>query len=116
MAYNICKNYQKSRPMAIQICEALGIRVSLDPKGVYLDDKTKAVVYMGDGQYRIVINANLSREEMQLATCHELAHIILGHLLPSYVGSPEQREFEAESLGYIIYSYIYNRFYISEEV
>lgn len=114
MGYNIHKAPQQSRPAIAQICGSLGIGVFLDSKGGYLDAKTKGVTYIRDGRYRIVLNPNYSIEERRLTLCHELTHIILGHLLPSYVGDPEQREFEAESLGYIIYSYIYNHFYAAE--
>ena len=114
MPYLIEKKTQP-RISLIKIFESLGIQILIDTKGVYLGVKDYSAVFMRDKRMYIVLRHGLPVEVARLSLMHELAHIILGHLLEGCTVSSERREFEAESLGYLLYSYVDNPFY-SEQI
>lgn len=74
---------------------------------------TYGYTYKDKGKYTIYINSCIPNDLKRMTIAHEVAHLLLGHLTEGNGNelSQEQKEFEAESLGYIIYSYIDNPFY-----
>ena len=68
----------------------------------------KTIVFPS-GKPAILISARLSTDEQRLVFAHEFSHLLLGHLLPMecYHVSGKQAEFEAETLGLILYHFLY---------
>lgn len=99
---------------AMRIAKTLGIQVR-ECEPAYINDcKGQArAIQCGDKiEYIILLSEDLSLEEKRLTLAHEMAHLILGHLIGDYVGdqynvSEEQQEFEAEALGLILYNFWY---------
>lgn len=112
----LIKSTPQPRRKLAKILRSLGINLLIDTKAVYLSENEYAAAFIREGKWNIVLNKNSTIEERRLSIMHELAHILLGHLLDDCSSiSKEQKEFEAESLGYILYSFLDNPFY-SEEV
>lgn len=109
----IIKKQPQPRRKLLQILEQLNITVLLDSKGDYLGE-VPGVVYKKDGKNVIVLNPNIAPDVARLTLTHELAHLLLGHTLEDCSISREQQEFEAESLGFILYSFLDNPFYSEE--
>lgn len=109
MSFVIKKQSQPRRKL-LQILEQLNIVVLLDSKGGYLEE-IPGVVYKREDKNIIVLNPNITPDIARLTIMHELAHLLLGHTLEDCAISREQQEFEAESLGYILYSFLDNPFY-----
>lgn len=112
MPFMIKKQSQPRRKL-LQILEQLNITVLLDSKGNYLK-RAVGATYKKDGKNIIVLNSNITPEIARLTLMHELAHLLLGHLSEDCTISREQQEFEAESLGFILYSFLDNPFYAEE--
>lgn len=96
----------KIRP-AVQIASSLGIETKYTERDeIGGADGTTLTL---NGKPCIFIARNLTTEEMRLTLTHELAHIVLGHLLSDdrFSFSYEQQEFEAETLGFILYNFLY---------
>ena len=96
------------RPI-VRIARSLGIEVvRCSTEGL---QGAKAILCRTNSKYCIRSAEELTLPERRLSIAHELAHAILGHLLyeenESYRVSPEQAEFEAESLGFILYNFLY---------
>ncbi len=109
------KPEQQNRRSIVRIASCLGCKV------MYGDEtmkETGLVELINEGtpeqKIYILLKPGMSVSEQRLTIAHELAHLILGHLLPCFNGSGEQAEFEAESLAFMLYSYIYNPFYQPE--
>ncbi len=109
MSYLIEKKPQPPRKL-LNILEQFNITVLADSSGTYLQDKF-GVSFKKGGRNFIVCKSDLPSDVLSLTLMHELAHFILGHLLEETAFSSEQKEFEAESLGFILYSYLNNPFY-----
>lgn len=99
---------------AVRIANTLGITIREPERSAIGDCSGLAVAKPVDGKvkYDILIAKELSLEEKRLTLAHEMAHIILGHLVGDFIGeqynvSPEQAEFEAEALGLILYNLWY---------
>ncbi len=112
MPFMIKKQSQPHRKL-LQILEQLNITVLLDSEGDYLGE-IPGVVYKKNGKNIIVLNPNISQDVARLTLTHELAHLLLGHTLEDCSISRDQQEFEAESLGFILYSFLDNPFYTEE--
>ena len=110
-SFTIKHTPQNRRPI-VQIANQLGCRVKHGKEDMKEDGKL-VIINQGTSEQQmfIIIKPSLPYEEQILAIAHELAHLLLGHLLPFYNGSGEQAEFEAEALGYMLYSFLYNPFY-----
>lgn len=109
---------------AILMLELLGIQVII---GKVADPKFKGSKGLTTGQvvqasypyflnyrsdYRITIDKDLPLEDQKLTLSHEMAHIILGHLVGKRISkdyniSHEQMEFEAESLGLLLCNFLF---------
>ena len=101
----IIKKQPQPRRKLLQILEQLNITVLLDSKGDYLGE-VAGVVCKKDGKNVIVLNPNIAPDVAKLTLTHELAHLLLGHTLEDCAISREQQEFETESLGFILYSFL----------
>lgn len=92
---------------AYGIAKSLGIKAKIVSRD-FINSATGITLYM-DGKFYIAIANDLSIKEKRITFTHELAHIFLGHLLSHelYNVPLNQREFEAEALGFILYNFLY---------
>ncbi len=106
--YCIAPTNGKIRPAAI-IASSLGIHVG-DMERSFLNG-AHGRSYLIDDKMYVAIADDLPIEEKRLTLTHELSHIFLGHLLgqndEQFKVSFAQKEFEAESLGFILYNFLY---------
>lgn len=92
---------------AMRIAKTLGIQVR-ECEPAYINDcKGQArAIQCGDKiEYIILLSEDLSLEEKRLTLAHEMAHLILGHLIGDYAGdqynvSEEQQENVISSMGH----------------
>ncbi len=109
MSYLI-KVTNKVRPAAA-IAKNLGISVSLASRSSDLLGGCEGITYVQNERQHIFIADDLQIAEQRLTLTHELSHIYLGHLLgltdEQFKVSHAQAEFEAESLGFILYNFLY---------
>lgn len=107
-SYYIAPANGKIRPAAI-IASSLGIHVGDISRDVLKGAYGKT--YIIDEKPHVMIADDLSIEEKRLTLTHELAHLYLGHLLgrneEQFKVSYLQEEFEAETLGFILYNFFY---------
>lgn len=107
MAYAATRG--RLRPIA-GIIDSFGIpvrTVSRDCK--ILGEAYGKTIVRENGKITILISDRLPIEEQRLTLAHEFAHLLLGHLLPRecYRVPGKQAEFEAETLGFILYNFLY---------
>lgn len=107
-AYCIKPANGKIRPI-VRIANSLGIEVRRTTRKE-LEGRFAVLEYV-NGNYYILEAEDISIEERRLSIAHELSHAILGNLLydesESYRIPIEQMEFEAETLGFILYNFLY---------
>lgn len=96
--------------------ESLGIHVHFDSEIIYQGSKQVGLTWLFGGgrkhRYEVTIDSNISIENQKLTLSHEMAHIILGHLIGNEIDSDynislEQQEFEAEALGLMICNFLF---------
>ncbi len=108
-AYFIKPANGRVRP-AVKIANSLGIKVKSVPRD-FISGCSGVTQIVDNKETSILVANDLSTEEKRLTITHELAHIFLGHLLAPedehFEVSYEQGEFEAESLGFILYNFLY---------
>lgn len=101
---------------AVRIASSLGIKVKIVPRDLIRGCSGETRVVYGEARIIdrdpcILVADDLCVEEQRLTITHELAHIFLGHLLSSkdscFEVPGEQMEFEAETLGFILYNFLY---------
>lgn len=105
--YYITPTNGKIRQAAV-IAKSLGIKV-VDLDRNSLNAKYGRAYLYGEEKY-IAIAEDLPIEEKRLTLTHELSHFFLGHLLnqdEQFKVSYAQQEFEAETLGLILYNFLY---------
>lgn len=125
MSYCIGKNSARyTLQGAVTLLESLGIYVKFGKvtekgfEGVSGLSKTKFHEYPPDYPCRcrsesyVTIDNDLPLEDKKLTLSHEMAHIILGHLVGDriehgYNISHEQQEFEAEALGLMLCNFLF---------
>ena len=99
----------KCRPLA-GIVDSFGISAKVVPEDCeILGEALGKTIVFPSGKPAILISARLSTDEQRLVFAHEFSHLLLGHLLPMecYHVSGKQAEFEAETLGLILYHFLY---------
>ena len=110
MPYLIEATNYKVRPATV-IANNLGISIALANRSSDLLDGCKGMTHIQNGKIYIFIADDLPIAEQRLTLTHELSHIYLGHLLgladEQFKVSDNQAEFEAESLGFILYNFLY---------
>lgn len=118
MSYCIGKNSARyTLQGAVTLLESFGMYVHFDNKIVYKGvEKTHGLTqcYRRGCKYifDVAINSNLPIEEQKLTLSHEMAHVVLGHLVGNKIESDynillEQQEFEAEALGLMICNFLF---------
>lgn len=125
MSYYIGKNSARyTLQGAVTMLESLGIRVrfgkvvrkghegakGLTEGGLYRFPYSSVRKYKSE--LFVTIDNDLPLEEQKLTLSHEMAHIILGHLVGNQIESDynishEQQEFEAEALGLILCNFLF---------
>lgn len=98
----------------VNILRALNIPVEfLEPDGDFLLENEYGATrrYPRKNKYFVHIRNGLSIAQQQETLCHELGHIVLGHLTDEIypLVSASQKEKEAEEFASFILPYIYNR-------
>lgn len=109
MAYIKKPIKDKCRPLA-GIVDSFGISAKVVPEDCeILGEALGKTIVFESGKPAILISARLSTDEQRLIFAHEFSHLLLGHLLPMecYHVSDKQAEFEAETLGLILYHFLY---------
>lgn len=93
----------------VRIADSLGISTKVAPRDLIRG--CDGVTRITDEKACILVSSDLSVEEQHLTVAHELAHIFLGHFIgiddERFKVPCEQAEFEAESLGFIMYNFLY---------
>lgn len=93
----------------VRIANSLGIEVKKAPAELLGGGLGFTEIY--NKKAYVLVADDLSAGERRLTIAHELAHLFLGHLIgiadKRFEVSPEQAEFEAESLGFILYNFLY---------
>ncbi|MDE5992722.1 MAG: ImmA/IrrE family metallo-endopeptidase [Oscillospiraceae bacterium] len=118
MSYYIGKNSARyTLQGAVTLLKSYGIYIHFDDKIVYKGvEKTHGLTQCCCNGYKyifdVAINSNLPIEEQKLTLSHEMAHIVLGHLVGNKIESDynislEQQEFEAEALGLMICNFLF---------
>lgn len=109
MSYYIRKSDKQTYRSVIKIANTLGFAVKAVPAN-FINGAMGKVIITSENKY-ILVSETLSIEEMRLTIAHELAHIVLGHFLfledEQFKVPGDQAEFEAESLGFILYNFLY---------
>ncbi len=112
----------------ITMLEMLGINVCFDKITLQGFESSKGItegrirIYSHRCEFNITIDKDLPIEDQKLTLSHEMAHIILGHLMGEIAGeksyniSIAQREFEAEALGLMLYNFWFGLNGINSEV
>lgn len=110
VSYLIEATNNKVRPAAV-IANNLGISIAFASRNSDILDGCKGMTCVQNGKIYIFIADDLQIAEQRLTLTHELSHIYLGHLLgltdEQFNVSGNQAEFEAESLGFILYNFLY---------
>lgn len=116
MSYCIEKNSARyTLQGAVAMLELLGVHVNFDSEIIYQGSKRSGLTWLFGGRkyrYEVTIDSNMSIENQKLTLSHEMAHIILGHLIGNKIDSDynislEQQEFEAEALGLMICNFLF---------
>ncbi len=100
----------KIRPATV-IASSLGIKTSFANRNSDLLDGCDGMTYVQNEKIYIFLADDLPVEAQRLALTHELSHVFLGHILglkdKQFKVPSVQKEFEAESLGFILYNFLY---------
>lgn len=125
MSYYIGKNSARyTLQGAVTLLESLGIRVrfgkvvrkgfenSLGLTECRPCDRSSPFDRKYKNEYYVTIDNDLSLEEQKFVLSHEIAHIVLGHLVGDQIESDynishEQQEFEAEALGLMLCNFMF---------
>ncbi len=110
MSYLIEPMNGKIRP-ANKIADSLGIEVGTINRNSEALEGCKGMTYIQNKKAYIFIADDLPIEAQRITLTHELSHIFLGHFLgfddDRFKVPYAQAEFEAESLGFILYNFLY---------
>lgn len=105
----VIKPAKRKARSVIRIANSLGISTKVAPRDLIRGCDGEARI--SDEKACILVSSDLSVEEQHLTVAHELAHIFLGHFIgiddKRFKVPYEQAEFEAESLGFIMYNFLY---------
>lgn len=94
------------------ILRTLNVPVSYimpDNKILFENEQGVTLKVSGRNDYRVYIRSDLPTDLKQWVLCHELGHIVLGHLTDEkFLSMPkDQREKEAEEFASFVLPYIY---------
>lgn len=96
------------------ILRTLGVPVSYimpDNKRLFENERGVTVKVAKENKYRVYIRRDLPTEVKQRTLCHELGHIVLGHMTDEKFPfmSESQREEEANAFASFVLPYIYSK-------
>ncbi len=96
------------------ILRTLNVPVSYimpDNKRLFENERGATIKVAKENRYWVYIRSDLPNEEKKRVLCHELGHIVLGHMTDEKFPfmSESQREKEANEFASFIFPYIYKK-------